>query len=368
MPTLYSVKKPEQKTILAGRIARAAAVFCVDEIVIFDDDPSNIPANVDRRYHDRKKTKQEVMESISEQDELWQNPDQFLFHTLSYAECPPYLRGDLFGEHQNLRWMGIFPSLDLPHHMKASEWMPYREGMSLGPAAPDSRSQSNSSKKRRKSAQQEEPQYSYVECGLPYPVVAPGNIPQGMRVTLKFASGTTPPPNWPYLDQHECETLVIEPVELNIPREERGYYWGYSVRKAPSLSAVFTECPWEEGYCFSVGTSERGVPLDAVLPDNVAAPAARKRLEKEGKVPPVKLPKKIDHMLVVFGGVPGLEPAIMSDPVFREKGLTGRDADKLFDAWVNLVPNQGSRTIRTEEAVEFGLFGLKGYMDSLYER
>jgi len=30
----------------------------------------------------------------------------------------------------------------------------------------------------------------------------------------------------------------------------------------------------------------------------------------------------------------------------------------LFDTWVNLVPSQGSRTIRTEEAVWIGLTTL----------
>ena len=31
--------------------------------------------------------------------------------------------------------------------------------------------------------------------------------------------------------------------------------------------------------------------------------------------------------------------------------LSGKDARKLFDLWVNTCPYQGSRTIRTEEAV-----------------
>lgn len=31
----------EQKTLLAGIIARALAVFCVDEVVVFDDDENS---------------------------------------------------------------------------------------------------------------------------------------------------------------------------------------------------------------------------------------------------------------------------------------------------------------------------------------
>jgi predicted SPOUT superfamily RNA methylase MTH1 len=61
-----------------------------------------------------------------------------------------------------------------------------------------------------------------------------------------------------------------------------------------------------------------------------------------------------------------LEPAVANDPVLSEKGLGKSTAHTLFDAWVNLVPGQGSRTIRTEEAVEFGLCALKPYVDSMY--
>ena len=85
-----NAKKPDHKTIQVGRIARAAAVFCVDEIVVFDDDPSNVdPKVVSEKYLRQgrgKKSKQEIVDSILEEDELWQNPDQFLYHLLSFAE------------------------------------------------------------------------------------------------------------------------------------------------------------------------------------------------------------------------------------------------------------------------------------------
>lgn len=40
-----------------------------------------------------------------------------------------------------------------------------------------------------------------------------------------------------------------------------------------------------------------------------------------------------------------------------------RDAHKMFDAWVDLCPGQGSRTIRAEEALWIGLMGLRGYVE-----
>jgi predicted SPOUT superfamily RNA methylase MTH1 len=31
--------------------------------------------------------------------------------------------------HQDLRYAGMLPPLDAPHHLRASEWGPYREGV-----------------------------------------------------------------------------------------------------------------------------------------------------------------------------------------------------------------------------------------------
>jgi len=65
-----NAKKPDHKTIQVGRIARAAAIYCVDEIVVFDDDPSNVDARVvDPKYIRKGRTKQQVLVSSMEHDE-----------------------------------------------------------------------------------------------------------------------------------------------------------------------------------------------------------------------------------------------------------------------------------------------------------
>jgi len=345
-----SVLKPDHKTLLAGRIARAAAVFCVDEVVVFDDDPSNIPDYVDKRYKQKKRTKQEVLDAVDENDVPWQNPDQFLYHVMSYAECPPHIRTDLFGQHQNLKWAGNIPSLDMPHHLKSNEWCRFREGVTIGPAKPSHLASRTTEKK----------QWTYVKCGLPYPVKVPLHIEPFMRVTLKFATEDEPT-SWPHLSEQQCEALQVDAVAPSTAREEEGYYWGYTVRRATSLSDVHISCDYPDGYDFSIGTSERGATLDTILPD---ALAPRSRVKAHGVE---QLPPTFDHLLIVFGGVAGLEPAVASDPEFKSKGLTKETAHEAFDAWVNLVQGQGSRTIRTEEAVDFGLFGLKAYVDSMYK-
>lgn len=368
---LLNAKKPDHKTLQVGRIARAAAVFCVDEIVVYDDDPSKAdPKVVSEKYirsgkGKKTKTKQEILESILEEDEPWQNPDQFLYHVLSFAECPPHLRYDaqqpelsVFKSHQNLNWAGMLPSMDMPHHLRSHEWSQYREGAVAGPAPSPSQS-----KKTRSGADASE--YAYVKCGLPYPIRVPvpsgAPIEAGMRTTVRFATKDQPP-SWPNLSQEACENLEAAACASSLPREESGYYWGYNVRRAPSLSTVFSECEYPDGYDYTIGTSERGVPVHSILPNYTSASMSNGSSEAA-----TKAPASFKHLLLVFGGVAGIEPAVANDPELTAKGLGKSTAHSLFDAWVNLVPGQGSRTIRTEEAVEFGLCALKPWVDSMYE-
>ena len=67
------------------------------------------------------------------------------------------------------------------------------------------------------------------------------------------------------------------------------------------------------------------------------------------------------HLLLVFGGVEGLEPAIAAD---EELAAAGADTSSIFDVYLNLCPGQGSRTIRTEEALLIGMAALQPLIDS----
>lgn len=167
-----------------------------------------------------------------------------------------------------------------------------------------------------------------VEVGMRNPVTIKDDIPPNTRVTLHFPEQSLNNP---------------EPVHPAAPRTEAGYYWGYNVRNATSLSAVFTESSFEGGYDMSVGTSERGTPASK------AFPAFKK--------------PKFEHLLIVFGGPRGLEYAAMNDPELGGMGISGGRTRELFDHWVNVLPNQGSRTIRTDEAVFIALTSLRGLWD-----
>ncbi|KAJ0178902.1 hypothetical protein K1T71_005677 [Dendrolimus kikuchii] len=121
-------------------------------------------------------------------------------------------------------------------------------------------------------------------------------------------------------------------VSLTTPRAETGVYWGYTVRIANNLSQVFTQSPYKDGYDLTVGTSDRGMSID-------------------------DLPSKglnYNHAIIVFGGLHGIETALESD-----EQLQVDDASLLFNHYVNVLPNQGSRTIRTEEAILVALSGLR---------
>lgn len=395
---------------MAGAIARAAAVFCVDEIVVFDDKQSQVlnkgrgsPVNGGSGFGDDYskgfgKGGYGTMRGAAYTG--YSDPDYFLYHLLSYLETPPNLRKALFPLHPNLRTAGTLPSLDMPHHLRADEWCQYREGVvvdpnasddgsswtgsysgssySGSPPAPSKPSQIISLKKQKKFKKGSPPLAAFrhsnsppvtldlsvvagngagsstvVDAGLPQPIQLDLEepIPPHTRVTLKLASAENPG------YYYGLDAQAVDPAQ---PREEAGYYWGYQTRQASSLSAVFTECPFDGGYDVSVGTSERGMPVSQIL--------ARGGVPKEDDGGGGNLPDEFKHLILVFGGVSGLEMAAMADEDLVAKGVTGKNVGSIFDAWVNLVPNQGSRTIRCEEAVWLGLMGFSEYVRRNGER
>ena len=112
--TFDSCKKPEQRINAPSRIARALAVFSIDEVIIYDDSPvSSRPTAVDPDAY------------TGDTD-----PCGFIFHILSYLEAPPFMRKALFPLHPNLALQGLLPSLDMPHHPhREQQLLPYMEGV-----------------------------------------------------------------------------------------------------------------------------------------------------------------------------------------------------------------------------------------------
>ena len=289
-------------------------------MVVFDDGQGTQDADI---QNGTSSTKESGAKNNSYSG--YTDPNYFLAHILSYLETPPYLRKDLFPLHPDFRLAGSLPSLDMPHHLRKHDWCQYREGFT----------------KREIPHRQERkiwrtpPGHTYVETGLHTRVFISAIIPADTRVTVKFKDEETP-------EEIPGNELLAEAVAPSAPREEAGYYWGYSVRQASCLSAVLTECPFDGGYDLTIGTSERGVPVSSL---------DSKKKSKSHPLP------EFAHMMIVFGGVAGLEVAVKADKELE--GLGVKSPEALFDHWVNLCPGQGSRTIRTEEAVWLGLMGLR---------
>jgi len=168
-----------------------------------------------------------------------------------------------------------------------------------------------------------------VDIGMPETVTISETILPRTRLTLKMP---------------EDEGGQPEPVHPAAPRTDAGYFWGYSVRKASSVSSVLTEGPYEDGYDVSIGTSERGQPLSYAFPEHKEA--------------------NFKHLLIAFGGPRGLEYAAMNDPELSGMGISGARTKELFDHWVNVLPNQGTRSIRTDEAMLIALTGLRMLWDT----
>nr|CAD1817200.1 unnamed protein product [Ananas comosus var. bracteatus] len=278
----------ELATRLAGQVARAATIFCIDEVVVFDNqatpDDDSIPT---------------VMKNGNEDE----SSAHFLVRILRYLDTPQYLRRRLFPMHKSLRFVGLLPPLDAPHHVRKHEWSPYREGVTLDESCAEG---------------------TLVDVGLSKNVVVEQVIEPGKRVTVAMGTnrniGTA------------CLRKVVSPSS---PKEEMGMYRGYKVRYASSLSTVFNSSPFKGGYDHIIGTSEHGHVINS---SELVIPSFR-------------------HLLIAFGGLGGLEESIEED-----SNLKGKSVYDVFSAYLNTCPHQGSRTIRTEEAI---LISLQYFQDPI---
>ncbi|CBN79505.1 conserved unknown protein [Ectocarpus siliculosus] len=304
----------ELKTYLVGEIARAAAVFEVDEIVVYDD------LSVSRKGQGGVRDDSASVAAAGGFNRGGgsangsggggdkNNPNVFMARLLQYAETPQYLRKQLFPMHSSLRLAGLLNPLDAPHHMRADDACPFREGVVLDRTI-------------KKGAG------SFVDIGKRKEARIDRPLDPGVRVTVKLDKGD------PCKKNHKGRA-----VPPSAPREELGLYWGYQTRLASGMADLLAGCPYKGGYDLTVGTSERGnVTVDS--PD-FALPEYR-------------------HALVVFGGVQGIEATVDADESLQ---LPGSESSALFDMWVNTCPGQGSRTIRTEEAVLITLARLRSHV------
>ncbi|RVX22114.1 putative methyltransferase C9orf114 [Vitis vinifera] len=472
---IHNAQSLELATRLAGQVARAATIFRIDEVVVFD------------------------CKSTSGDNSTVATPDAsdenetgaaFLIRILRYLETPQYLRKILFPKHNSLKFVGMLPPLDAPHHLRKHEWGPYREGVTLKERAPSSVG-------------------TLVDVGLNKNVVIDQVLEPGIRVTVAMGTNRNLDADiiieseqirfkfvvelllvyvqfyicclngrfckmyvsalgrlsWlgdqVSVEGHMCKEIMVKSEEIEFskvmesccglmgrsillmaslvswptsasliaqgadqvhfldlmvlhagldgekyrfgmflgfgscgvkrarwgavqysgglgcwfclggwsllfslfllaldvyfmyfvhqvvssskPREEVGTYWGYKVRYASNISSVFKECPFKGGYDHLIGTSEHGL---IVKSSELDIPSFREL----GRVSREIVWGNIWHLLIAFGGLAGLEESVEED-----HSLKGKNVREIFDSYLNTCPNQGSRTIRTEEAILISL-------------
>lgn len=249
-----------EKTSKIGSIARSAAIFRVDEIIVY---PDNIKQN-QRRDID------------------------FIAIILNYLETPQYLRKALFKIEPDLQYAGILPPLRTPHHplsgktkhLKVGE---YREAIVLSECK-DGLS---------------------VDIGVQQPaLLRQKQYRIGERLTSQVIN--------------IGEKVEVQPVS----RDEVPQYWGYMVKvEKRGLGQIIRSSDFD----LKISTARIGNGFLEV----------QKQLGQRWA--------GSSHVLVAFGApTRGLHEIVADENI---------QLNAVSDFVINTVPNQGTVTVRAEEAL-----------------
>ncbi len=248
-----------EKTYLIGLVGRAAAVFRVEEILIYSDLPG-----VDQRGE------AELIASI-----------------LSYMETPQYLRRRLFKLDPRLRYVGILHPLRTPHHPTAGRLRDLRDG-----------------ELREGVVVSSGDGWSMVDIGVEKPLRLEQEFRVGRRITVRVS--------------RKGGVVSLRPAR----RGEVKAYWGFRVRVS---NRPLGESTRVGGYDLVIATSRWGTPITEVFGEMAFRWAESRR------------------PLIAFGS-----PTEGLAEILSREGLT---VEEYADYVVNTVPDQGTETVRTEEAL-----------------
>jgi len=207
---------------------------------------------------------------------------------LSYMETPQYLRKRLFKIKPELRYAGILPPLRVPHHPIQNRI----KDLAVG-------------EHREGVVLSLTEAGSLVDIGVERPVLIPKTeLPLNTRVTVRVIR----------LGKHPGTVLAS--------RDEIKAYWGYRV----TVSDVpFGQLVKNKSFDLVIATSRYGTPFT-----EVAEELAR-------------CWKKSHKILVAFGApTQGLYETVAHENL---------KLDEVAHFTVNTIPNQGTETVRTEEAL-----------------
>lgn len=154
---LENAQSAELRAYVAGQIARAACIFRVNEVIVFDDVGVATARETKRSYEqDAEGGGTGTVRSSSLQ----------LARILQYLECPQYLRKYFFPLHKDLKYSGLLNPLDTPHHLRQQSKFRYREGVICDKQAKEG--------------------HSYANVGLLNDVLIDKALEPGVRVTVKM--------------------------------------------------------------------------------------------------------------------------------------------------------------------------------------
>eukprot|EP00484_Ammonia_sp_Unknown_P022727 CAMPEP_0197028160 /NCGR_PEP_ID=MMETSP1384-20130603/7914_1 /TAXON_ID=29189 /ORGANISM="Ammonia sp." /LENGTH=440 /DNA_ID=CAMNT_0042457119 /DNA_START=1995 /DNA_END=3317 /DNA_ORIENTATION=+ len=334
---------PQLQTYLASQFARILSIFCVDEIVVFSESGT-----------------------VEKEEAFKSDPNLFFVRLLKYLETPQYLRRLLFPHHTDFRYVGICRPLRTPHHLGRNELSAYREGIVLKHTLihpkqvkkPRSKTDEEAASKhahhkklpkflqrmqQHADSESEQNVVSVVNIGLNQQCIIDRKLDENTRITVHLDDYTQQA-------QHEGDKhgnyYFGEVVEPTVPMQREGIYWGYKTRFAADIGEVVTRSMYADGYDVVIGTSDKGKDIyDEKAPFKIA---------------------KFKHLLIVFGGPNGLESC-----VFRPHGAETQERkllkpELLFDEYINVCPYQGTRTIRSEEALLMTLSVLQPHIQHNY--
>lgn len=263
---LDEVPDSRQKVIKIGIIGRAAAIYRVEEIII---------------YPDTKKGN-------------WVEKSKYIEMMLKYLDTPQYLRKRIFKLSKELKYVGILPPLATPHHSlkrRITELSDgeIREGFVIKVS-------------KRK---------VFVNIGTDQPLLVDSKnkeLSKGDRITVKIIK--------------RDDEILGKPIS----KEEIDIYWGFKVRVLKSLLGRALK---KHHYDLVIATSRYGKLITDVYEDLI------------------RDLNRVETVALLFGSSrEGLYEILKKESI---------KLSDIADYVINMVPGQGVRTIRTEEAIHASL-------------
>ncbi|MFX1561245.1 MAG: putative RNA uridine N3 methyltransferase, partial [Promethearchaeota archaeon] len=250
-----------QKTVKAGSLARALAVFRVESVHIYDTG----------MLSPGKKRDADLLRKI-----------------LRYMDTPQYLRKRAFPKSQSLKFAGLLPPLRTRSHPLEITIDDLQEGI--------------------------------VRWGLQ---ARPGKVDLGLEKLVNYPKTVSERDPTLFRVVKTQPQIVLKVIE----REDVGDYWGFEVERVTDL-AKFLEVSEDST---RIGFS-RKAPLYHQIENEVKSTVANTQ-----------------SVLAIFGGP--------SHGILEFFGKERESVKSGIDFWVNTIPNQGTETVRLEEAL-FTSLGL----------